>query len=108
MREGKNNYSGFGGLLRYIRDWKDNRDNDLISQQRLIDAERVNSILKAQIKQDEELLKEKDNALMLAENRIQILNKKYSELKKLTKVKPKTRTKKKVSGENCITEKKQL
>lgn len=78
----KNNYKGFSGWIRYIRDYKDNVDNDLISEQRLIDANRVNSILEAQLKQEKELTKERENALQLAENRIQSLNEKYSELKK--------------------------
>ena len=49
MKKVKNNYSGFFGWLRYIRDYKDNIDNDLITEQRLIDANRKIEKLKKDI-----------------------------------------------------------
>lgn len=78
----KTNYDGFRGWLNYIRDYKDNKDNDLISEQRLIDVNNERIMLLKKIAQLEEYGKEKDHAMQLSENRIQTLNQKYSELKK--------------------------
>ena len=87
MREGKNNYRGFGGLLRYIRDWEDNRDNDLISEQRLIDANKEIEKLKAKIKNLELAQSVAGQLIERQDIRIKNLNKKISELKKKEKTK---------------------
>ena len=78
----KNNYSGFRGWINYIRDYKDNVDNDLISQQLLVDANNEIKKLKKKIEKLEELSKEKDNLIKLRDDRVQTLTNKLSESKR--------------------------
>lgn len=77
----KNNYKGFRGWLNYIRDYKDNIDNDLIKEQMLIDANRQIGILNVQIgtlcKQD----KEKDDIIKKLNLKIIELKEKLSDTK---------------------------
>lgn len=78
----KNNYKGFRGWLNYIRDYKDNVDNDLISEQRLIDANKEIEKLNNKIKDLEFIGKVNDELIKKQDGRIQELNKKYSSLRK--------------------------
>lgn len=82
----KSNYDGFRGWLNYIRDYKDNKDNDLISEQRLIDEkkdrEKTEKKLNKRIKELEKNTKEKDHLLALRNQRIDVLTTKYTEYAK--------------------------
>lgn len=78
----KNNYKGFRGWLNYIRDYKDNVDNDLISQQRLIDANKEIEKLKKNIEIQEFTQKAATELLEKQDARIQRLNGKCGGLKR--------------------------
>jgi chromosome segregation ATPase len=74
----KNNYDGFRGWLKYIRDYKDNKDNDLIYDHKLITKCEQIRKLQEEIAKKEFLAKEKDNLIELREKRIDALNNKIS------------------------------
>lgn len=82
----KTNYEGFRGWINYIRDYKDNKNNDLISEQRLIDLrnekETNEKVLNERIKQLEENCKEKDHLLELRNQRIDVLTQKCVDIGK--------------------------
>ena len=77
----KNNYKGFRGWINYIRDYKDNIDNDLVSEQKLIDANKQIRRLEERLKKTIDLSHEKDTLIQLREQRIEQLTTKISELK---------------------------
>ena len=78
----KNNYKGFRGWLNYIRDYKDNIDNDLISEQKLIDANKEIEKLKKKIETQEYIYQEQCELSAKLDARIQKLNGKYGGLKR--------------------------
>lgn len=78
----KNNYKGFRGWLNYIRDYKDNIDNDLVSEQRLIDANKEIEQLHSKIEMQEYLYKEQCELVNKLDARIKNLNEKLSVTKK--------------------------
>ena len=78
----KNNYEGFRGWINYIRDYKDNIDNDLISEQKLIDANKEIEKLKDDVKMYKHLLQEENKMVENLDARIQIRNSQYSGLMK--------------------------
>lgn len=82
----KTNYDGFRGWLNYIRDYKDNIDNDLISEQRLIDANKEITKLQKKIEELECLIKEYEHLIQLREIRIEEGNKKISTLMRENKI----------------------
>ena len=77
----ENNYKGFRGWLRYVRDYKDNIDNDLISEQRLIEANNRIERLENVIKEYEYVIKEKNKQLEHFEVKIEDLKDKLSKAK---------------------------
>lgn len=78
----KKTYRGFLGWLRYVKDYKDNLDNDLISEHRLIEANK--KITRIKKKYDDLLLIQKANEELLSkrEIRFQELNNKYGQLQR--------------------------
>ena len=76
----KTNYDGFRGWLNYVRDYKDNKDNDLICEQRLIEANNKVDELEKIIDNLKTLLKEKDTLITLRNKRIETTNQKCSDL----------------------------
>lgn len=74
----KTNYEGFRGWINYVRDYKDNKDNDLISSNEVRKANNKITKLEKQIEQLSYLEKEKDNLLELKEKRVEALNNKIS------------------------------
>lgn len=81
----KNNYKGFSGWIRYIQDYKDNVDNDLISEQRLIDANKEIEHLTFKIDGQKYIQKEQNELIQKLDARIQKLNGKCGGLKKSEK-----------------------
>ena len=78
----KSNYDGFRGWLKYIRDYKDNKDNDLISEQRLIAANKEIDRLKKKVENLSYIGKEKDNLIVLRDKRIECTSEKYASVLK--------------------------
>ena len=74
-------YRGFRGWIQYIRNYKDNVDNDLIGQQRLVDANRIIEKQKAKLKKQEDLSREKDKLMALREQRIEQLSTRLTQAK---------------------------
>lgn len=78
----KNNYKGFRGWLNYIRDYKDNIDNDLVSAQMLVDANKEIENLIYKIDGLKYIQKEQNDLVAKLNARIQRLNGKCGGLKR--------------------------
>ena len=78
----KSNYDGFRGWLNYIRDYKSNKDNDLINDNQIIRKNKEIEKLKKEIESYKYYENERINLIQLREKRIKELNQKYGELKK--------------------------
>lgn len=78
----KKTYRGFLGWIRYVRDYKDNIDNDLVSEQRLIDARKEIEALREYIQKDTNAYKELEFLIELREDQIHKLNDKVGELQR--------------------------
>lgn len=74
----KTNYEGFRGWINYVRDYKDNKDNDLISANEVIKANNKIQRLEKKVEQLSYIGKEKDNLIMLREKRIEATNNKLT------------------------------
>ena len=74
----KTNYEGFRGWLNYIRDYKDNKDNDLICANEMIKATKKMTKLEKQIEQLSYIGREKDNLIELKDKRIEAIGNKIS------------------------------
>ena len=74
----KTNYEGFRGWINYIRDYKDNIDNDLISANEVIKANEEIKKLKKKIADNVYIAKEKDGLIAKLNQRIDYLNEKIS------------------------------
>ena len=80
--EFKKTYRGFVGWLRYVRDYKDNIDNDFVSEQRLIEARKEIEKLHEYIEKDTNAYKELEFLIELREDQIHNLNNKVGELQR--------------------------
>lgn len=78
----KKTYRGFLGWLRYVRDYKDNIDNDLVSEQRLIDARKEIDKLHNYIEKTTNNYKDLEILMFMREEQIHKLNNKVGELQK--------------------------
>lgn len=78
----KKTYRGFLGWIRYVRDYKDNIDNDLIYDHKLIEKQREIDKQKVETAEYKYLVAERQKLIQLQEKRIQNLNKKITGLKK--------------------------
>ena len=81
----KTNYDGVKGWINYIRDYKYNKDNDLISENRLIEANKKIQELEKHIDNTALLTKQKEELIQLGDIRIKQLNGKVSRLKSYNK-----------------------
>lgn len=82
----KESYRGFKGWLYYIRDYKDNVENEMISQQMLVDANTRIELLSNELKHQEDLYKEQSELLSKRNDRIKILTDKLTDEKILNKM----------------------
>ena len=80
----KTNYDGIRGWLNYVRDYKDNKDEGLISQQRLIDANNIIKGLNDKIEKITYNYKEQGDLLKLRNKRIEVMEERYTSLIKRT------------------------
>ena len=78
----KNLYLKFREWLKYVKDYKENKENDSIYDHKIIEKNKEISTLKEELKKSDFLNEERANLIKLQEKRIQNLNKKYTELKK--------------------------
>ena len=77
----KESYRGFKGWLYYMRDYKYNVENDMVSQQMLVNANMTIERLTNEIKEKEFLANEKDDLISRLNERIRILNGKITDEK---------------------------
>ena len=77
----KDLYLRFREWLKYVRSYKENKENDSIYEHIIIEKNKEISALKEEIKKSDFLNEERANLMKLQENRIQNLNKKIKELK---------------------------
>lgn len=75
-------YRGIVGWIRYVKDYKENIENDLISERRLITANNIIRKQKRQIEALKNTEKEKDNSLTLKEKELKEIKEKNNALKK--------------------------
>ncbi len=78
----KKTYRGFLGWMRYVRDYKDNIDNDLVSEQRLIDAQHKIERLHADIQVKAHQYKDLELLSETMEQRLKNFADKIGELQK--------------------------
>lgn len=78
----KKTYRGFLGWMRYVRDYKDNIDNDFVSEQRLIDARKKNEELQNYIEINTNQYKDLEFLLEIREDRIKDFTDKIGSLQR--------------------------
>lgn len=71
---------GVNNWLNYVRNYKENKDNDLIYDHKLIERHKQIRALQEELARKECLEKERTDLMALREKRIQQLNKKITEL----------------------------
>jgi len=80
-----NLYLGVSNWLKYVRSYKENKENDSISDHKIMEQRKKIEKLKKEIESYKYLENERINLLQLRENRIDELSKKYGEIKKNNK-----------------------
>ena len=78
----KKTYREFVSWVRYVRDFKDNKDNDLIYDQNIVAKQKEIDELKNSIENREYIAKSKDELIALQEKRIGVLTSELSSTKK--------------------------
>ena len=81
----KDLYLRFREWLKYVRDYKENKDNDSIYDHKLIEKDKEIELLKNELKKSDFLNGERANLIQLQEKRIQKLNRNYKEKNLLIK-----------------------
>lgn len=66
-------WSEFKNWVKYVREYKDNKDNDLVSANQLRDANNTIELLKNEIKQKDYIAKETQDLLCKRNDRVRIL-----------------------------------
>lgn len=77
----KDLYLRFREWLKYVKNYKENKENDSIYDHIIIEKNKEISALKEELKKSDFLNEERAELMKLQENRIQNLNKKIKELK---------------------------
>lgn len=82
----KTNYSGFGGWIKYVRDYKSNKENLEIIENESIEANRqvkkLGKKLNNEVINKTLLEQEKDNLIALLHKRIDVLSNEFTKMKK--------------------------
>ena len=82
MKKMKNLYLKFREWLKYVRNYKENKENDSIYDHKIIEKNKEIAAIKEELKKSDFLNEERANLIKLQEKRIQNLNQKYTEIKK--------------------------
>ena len=78
----KKTYREFVSWVRYVREYKDNKDNDSIYDQNIVAKQKEIDKLKKNVENRDIIAKEKDNLIALQEKRISVLLSEISSTKK--------------------------
>lgn len=80
-KELKNMWDGFRKWVKYMKEYKENVDNDFICDQKIAYANNKIEELKQKVKDREDMIIAKDNLIKLRDEKIQRLTKRISKLK---------------------------
>ena len=78
----KKTYREFVSWIKYVREYKDNKDNDSIYEQNIVVKQKEIDKLKKNVENRDIISKEKDNLIQLLDKRIAALLKELSSVKK--------------------------